>query len=71
MGLSIEELAWLASDDEAFDARSEQIRQLHPVWRELGVLTMLRRSLHLLALPAAENPRCCTPISSAASACAR
>jgi exodeoxyribonuclease V beta subunit len=52
VGLSIEELAWLASDDEAFDARSEQIRQLHAVWRDLGVLTMLRRSLHLLDLPA-------------------
>jgi exodeoxyribonuclease V beta subunit len=50
--LSIEELAWLASDDEAFDARSAQVQQLHTVWRELGVLTMLRRTLHLLALPA-------------------
>ena len=52
VGLSIEELAWLASDDEAFDARSEQVRQLHAVWRELGVLTMLRRTLHVLDLPA-------------------
>ncbi|AVR89333.1 exodeoxyribonuclease V subunit beta [Thauera aromatica] len=52
VGLSIEELAWLASDDEAFDGRSEQIRQLHAVWRDLGVLTMLRRSLHQLDLPA-------------------
>jgi len=52
IGLSIEELAWLASDDEAFDVRSEQIRQLHALWRDLGVLTMLRRTLHLLDLPA-------------------
>lgn len=52
VGLSIEALAWLASDDEAFDARSEQVRHLHGVWRELGVLTMLRRTLHLLELPA-------------------
>jgi exodeoxyribonuclease V beta subunit len=52
VGLSIEALAWLASDDEAFDARSAQVQQLHTVWRELGVLTMLRRTLHLLALPA-------------------
>ena len=52
VGLSIEALAWLASDDEAFDARSEQVRQLHAVWRDLGVLTMLRRTLHLLELPA-------------------
>ncbi len=52
VGLSIAELAWLASSDEAFDARSEQFRALHAAWRELGVLTMLRRSLHLLELPA-------------------
>jgi exodeoxyribonuclease V beta subunit len=52
VGLSIAELAWLASSDEAFDARSEQFRALHTAWRELGVLTMLRRSLHLLDLPA-------------------
>jgi len=52
VGLSIAELAWLASSDAAFDARSEQFRALHAAWRELGVLTMLRRSLHLLELPA-------------------
>jgi len=52
VGLSIPELARLASSDAAFDARSEQFRALHVAWRELGVLTMLRRSLHLLDLPA-------------------
>lgn len=51
-GLSIDELLRLARDDEAFDARSEQLRQLHGVWQQQGVLTMLRRSLHLLDLPA-------------------
>ena len=51
VGLSIEELAVLATDDEAFDLRSEQLRELHRTWREQGVLTMLRRSLHLLGLP--------------------
>ncbi len=52
VGLPLDTLAHLASDDEAFDRRSEHMRELHKVWRELGVLTMLRRSLHLLDLPA-------------------
>jgi exodeoxyribonuclease V beta subunit len=52
VGLSIGELRLLARDDEAFDARSEQLRQLHGVWQQQGVLTMLRRTLHLLDLPA-------------------
>lgn len=52
VGLTIEELAWLASDDEAFDRRSEEVHQLHGVWRDRGVLAMLRRTLHLLDLPA-------------------
>jgi exodeoxyribonuclease V beta subunit len=52
VGLSIEELAVLATDDEAFDARSEQLRQLHAIWQSQGVLTMLRQTLHMLDLPA-------------------
>ena len=52
VGLSIEELAELAADDVAFDVRSEQLRNLHRTWQEQGVLTMLRKSLHLLELPA-------------------
>ena len=52
VGLSIAELMRLADDDEAFDERSEQLRQLHVVWQQQGVLTMLRRTLHLLHLPA-------------------
>ncbi len=52
VGLTIAELARLASDDEAFDARSEQLRQLHGIWASQGVLTMLRQTLHLLDLPA-------------------
>lgn len=52
VGLSIAELMRLADDDEAFDARSEQLRQLHVVWQQQGVLTMLRQTLHLLDLPA-------------------
>ncbi len=52
VGLSIDALARLAADDAAFDLRSEQLRKLHRVWQEQGVLTMLRQSLHLLELPA-------------------
>ena len=52
VGLSLEALQRLAEDDEAFDARSEQLRELHGVWQQQGVLAMLRRTLHLLELPA-------------------
>ena len=50
--LSLDELAYLAANDEAFDARSESLRELHGVWQNQGVLTMLRQTLHRLALPA-------------------
>ena len=50
-GLSMDELLRLARNDEAFDTRTEQLRQLHGIWQQQGVLTMLRRSLHLLELP--------------------
>lgn len=52
MGLTFDELAWLASDDEAFDARSEQLKELHSLWLRLGVLAMLRQTLYRFALPA-------------------
>ena len=52
LGLSIAELAVLAADDEAFDARAAQLRQLHTIWRSQGVLTMLRQTLHRFDLPA-------------------
>ena len=52
VGLTLQALAQLASDDEALDARSEQLRALHTVWQTQGVLTMLRQSLHQLDLPA-------------------
>jgi exodeoxyribonuclease V beta subunit len=51
LGLSIAELLRLAGDEAAFDERSEQLRQLQVVWQTQGVLTMLRQSLHRLALP--------------------
>jgi exodeoxyribonuclease V beta subunit len=50
IGLSLDELGWLASDDEAFDARSEQLRQLRTVWHMQGVLAMLRQTVHQLGL---------------------
>ena len=52
MGLSFDELAWLASDDEAFDARSELLKELHSLWLRLGVLAMLRQTLYRFELPA-------------------
>ncbi len=52
MGLSLDELGWLASNDEAFDARCEQLRQLRTVWQLQGVLAMLRQTLHQLGLAA-------------------
>lgn len=50
VGLSLDELGWLASDDEAFDARVEQLRQLRTVWQMQGVLAMLRQTLHVFGL---------------------
>lgn len=52
VGLTLDELGWLASNDEAFDARSEQLRQLRTVWQMQGVLAMLRQTLHQLGLAA-------------------
>ena len=52
LGLSLDELAWLASNDEAFDDYSERLRKLHGVWQRQGVLAMLRQTLHAMQLPA-------------------
>ncbi len=52
IGLPMAELLLLARDDEAFDARSDLLRQLHTVWQTQGVLSMLRQTLHRLDLPA-------------------
>lgn len=52
MGLSLEQLAWLAADDEAFDAKSQIVAELHSVWQMQGVLAMLRQTLHRMQLPA-------------------
>ncbi len=50
LGLSLDTLAELANDEEAFDARAEQLRQLRTIWQTQGVLAMLRQSLHQLSL---------------------
>jgi exodeoxyribonuclease V beta subunit len=50
IGLSLDELGWLASNDDAFDARCAQLRQLRTVWQTQGVLAMLRHTLHQLGL---------------------
>jgi len=52
IALSLDELARLASDEQAFDDRCEQLRQLRTVWQLQGVLAMLRQTLHQLALAA-------------------
>ncbi|MDD2712232.1 MAG: exodeoxyribonuclease V subunit beta [Simplicispira sp.] len=52
VGLSLDELLRLASDDAALDARTDQLRALQQVWHTQGVLTMLRQTLHQLDLPA-------------------
>jgi exodeoxyribonuclease V beta subunit len=51
-GLSLAVLAKLASDDLAWEARVEQLKDLHLVWQRQGVLAMLRRFVHDLGLPA-------------------
>ena len=50
--LSLAELHRLATDDEAFDQRSQHMRELQTVWHSQGVLAMLRQSLHRFGLAA-------------------
>ncbi len=52
LGLPLTDLAALAHDDTVFDQYSERMRDLHQVWRRLGVLAMLRHTLHHFDLPA-------------------
>jgi exodeoxyribonuclease V beta subunit len=51
--LPLAELAVLASDEMAWEARVEQLKNLHQTWQRQGVLAMLRRFIHELGLPAA------------------
>ncbi|MFM2068183.1 MAG: hypothetical protein RLZZ584_3092 [Pseudomonadota bacterium] len=52
IALPLAELARLSQDDLAFEQRVDQLRLLASLWRRQGVLPMLRRTLHELALPA-------------------
>ena len=52
LGLPLAELARWRPTTTRFDARCEQLRQLHAVWQGQGVLAMLRQALHVLGLPA-------------------
>ena len=50
-GLPLTELARMAADELAWEARIEQLKDLHAVWQRQGVLAMLRRLIHDLGLP--------------------
>jgi len=52
VGLGLDELHRLASDEAALDAQAQQMRELRQVWQAQGVLAMLRQSLHRLQLAA-------------------
>jgi exodeoxyribonuclease V beta subunit len=52
VGLPLEALARLATDDEVFDDHVQLLRELRQTWLGQGVLAMLRQSLHRLALAA-------------------
>jgi exodeoxyribonuclease V beta subunit len=52
IGLALEEIAAIADDDAVFEMRLDQLRLLHDIWQSQGVLPMIRRTLHLLDLPA-------------------
>jgi exodeoxyribonuclease V beta subunit len=51
-GLPLAELARLSSDETAWETIVEQLKALHVTWQRQGVLAMLRRLIHELALPA-------------------
>lgn len=52
LGLTLDELVVLATDDERFDRQCEELQQLNLVWKNQGVLAMIRRALHAFDLPA-------------------
>ena len=64
LGLTLDELLTLATDDERFDQRCALLQPLNAAWKSQGVLAMVRRALHafdmparLLALPAGSGER--------------
>ena len=52
LGLTLDELVALATDDERFDRECEVLQQLNLAWKNRGVLAMIRRALHAFDLPA-------------------
>jgi exodeoxyribonuclease V beta subunit len=52
VGLGLDELLRLSTDDERFDARCELLAQLHGSWQAQGVLATVRRALHGFGMPA-------------------
>jgi exodeoxyribonuclease V beta subunit len=61
LGMTLDELQQLASDDDAYERRAAELRRLRVVWQQQGVLSMLRQTLHRFDLPArwlaADAPR--------------
>ncbi len=51
VGLSLDELRALADDDTRFEAAVEQLLALRQVWRQQGVLALLRQALQSLVPP--------------------
>ncbi len=52
IGLSLGEVAALATDDTVYERRTALLHDLHDIWRRQGVLPMLRQTLYRLDLPA-------------------
>ncbi len=52
VGLDLPELARLATDETAWDGRLAELQGLRWVWKQQGVLTLVRQTLHALDLPA-------------------
>lgn len=50
--LGLAELARFSQDELAWEARVEQLKNLHGIWQRRGVLAMLRSFIHELGLPA-------------------
>ena len=49
--LSLAQMVQLVSDDIAWEARLEQLKDWHLIWQRQGILAAIRRFIHDLALP--------------------
>ena len=52
LGLPLDGLVRLATEDERFDAQCERLTRLNLSWQAQGVLAMVRQALHAFGLPA-------------------